>query len=234
MLYLSRITLDGRSRTAQRDLTDCRALHRTVMRAFPTVPDGPDKAREAFGILFRAEPMPRSATSAFTLLVQSRERPDWSQLPDGYLALQEPKCVDGYYQGLQIGYILRFRLRANPTKRISANNDQETARWHGKRVELRRAEDQVAWLARKGIEGGFRLLHIQTDADVVDTSTRHGLNALGYRRDALEGRRRMTFGSVLFEGRLAITDAELFRATLAAGIGSGKAYGFGLLSVASA
>jgi CRISPR system Cascade subunit CasE len=42
----------------------------------------------------------------------------------------------------------------------------------------------------------------------------------------------MTFGSVLFEGRLAITDTEQFRATLAAGIGSGKAYGFGLLSVA--
>jgi len=44
----------------------------------------------------------------------------------------------------------------------------------------------------------------------------------------------MTFGSVLFEGRLTIDDVEKFRETLAIGIGSGKAYGFGLLSIAPA
>ena len=45
-------------------------------------------------------------------------------------------------------------------------------------------------------------------------------------------RQRLTFGDVLFEGRLRVTDAALFRQTLEHGIGSGKAYGFGLLSVA--
>jgi CRISPR system Cascade subunit CasE len=42
----------------------------------------------------------------------------------------------------------------------------------------------------------------------------------------------MTFGSVLFEGVLQVTDPDGFRETLATGIGSGKAYGFGLLSIA--
>ena len=45
-------------------------------------------------------------------------------------------------------------------------------------------------------------------------------------------RQQLTFGDVLFEGRLVVTDAALFRQTLERGIGSGKAYGFGLLSVA--
>jgi CRISPR system Cascade subunit CasE len=45
-------------------------------------------------------------------------------------------------------------------------------------------------------------------------------------------RRRLTFGDVVFDGRLVVTDAALFRATLERGIGSGKAFGFGLLSVA--
>jgi CRISPR system Cascade subunit CasE len=234
MLYLSKVVLDGRSGAARRDLADCRELHRTVMRAFPAVPAGTGGAREAFGVLFRVEPATCGGGAALTLLVQSRERPDWARLPEGYLAPQEPKRVDEYYQGLRAGQVLRFRLRANPTKRISANNDRETARWQGKRVELQREEDQVAWLARKGEQGGFRLLHVHTGADVVDARTDHGLNVLGYRRDAPEGRRRMTFGSVLFEGRLAITDADSFRRTLGAGIGSGKAYGFGLLSVAPA
>ena len=36
----------------------------------------------------------------------------------------------------------------------------------------------------------------------------------------------------MFDGRLVVTDAALFRQTLVQGIGSGKAFGFGLLSVA--
>ncbi len=44
----------------------------------------------------------------------------------------------------------------------------------------------------------------------------------------------MTFGAVTFEGILEVTDAEKFRESLRQGIGTGKAYGFGLLSVAKA
>ena len=44
--------------------------------------------------------------------------------------------------------------------------------------------------------------------------------------------KRLTFGAVLFEGELEITNAEDFRNALTHGIGSGKAYGFGLLSIA--
>jgi CRISPR system Cascade subunit CasE len=42
----------------------------------------------------------------------------------------------------------------------------------------------------------------------------------------------MSFGSVLFEGELIVTDVKAFREALMQGIGSGKAYGFGLLSIA--
>ena len=38
--------------------------------------------------------------------------------------------------------------------------------------------------------------------------------------------------SVLFEGLLRITDETCFLETLVRGIGSGKAFGFGLLSIA--
>jgi CRISPR system Cascade subunit CasE len=39
---------------------------------------------------------------------------------------------------------------------------------------------------------------------------------------------------VLYEGELEVTDTAAFRQALEKGIGSGKAYGFGLLSVAPA
>ena len=42
----------------------------------------------------------------------------------------------------------------------------------------------------------------------------------------------MTHLAVRFDGLLRVTDAGDFRETLICGIGPGKAYGFGLLSIA--
>jgi len=41
----------------------------------------------------------------------------------------------------------------------------------------------------------------------------------------------MFFNAVTFEGQLQITNKELFIAALKFGLGSGKGYGFGLLSI---
>lgn len=42
----------------------------------------------------------------------------------------------------------------------------------------------------------------------------------------------MTFHAVRFEGYLQVTDGDRFREILKNGLGSAKAYGFGLLSLA--
>ena len=44
--------------------------------------------------------------------------------------------------------------------------------------------------------------------------------------------RRLTFATALFEGELKVTDAARLRDAFAAGIGPGKAFGCGLLSLA--
>jgi len=44
--------------------------------------------------------------------------------------------------------------------------------------------------------------------------------------------RGMRFRSALIEGTLAVTDAQCFSQAVASGIGSAKAFGFGLLSLA--
>jgi CRISPR system Cascade subunit CasE len=44
----------------------------------------------------------------------------------------------------------------------------------------------------------------------------------------------MSFRSVRFEGHLTVTDETAFAETLSSGVGSGKAFGFGLLSIAPA
>jgi CRISPR system Cascade subunit CasE len=237
MLYLSRLIVNVRDRVARQDLGDVHQLHRTILGAFPQAPDS-DTARQHFGILFRAEPIPDQPLLA-RILVQSSYEPTWSHLSPGYLAPAPDdrgnpavRPLDGEYERLVAGMMLRFRLRANPTQRISQNNQQQDEKWRGKRVELRREEDQLRWIGRKAEHSGFRLLSIATRPDLVDVCISPQAKVIGVRSNE-PTRPRMTFGAALFEGLLQVQDVDRFRHTLMTGVGSGKAYGFGLLSIAS-
>lgn len=236
MLYLSQLVLNGACRDVRRDLADCAALHTRMLSAFPDDPTI-TSARDHFGVLYRVEPA--GANGGARMLVQSRHRPDWSRLPTGYLRVSapDPKPVDQLYAHITDGQELLFRLRANPTRRISNRNTEQGEQWRGKRVELRREQDQLAWLHRKGEQAGFALVTARTcnadgeatDATVPDLRTRDTATRVTSRRAA----RQLTFASVVFEGRLRVIDVSAFRHALEHGIGSGKAFGFGLLSIAS-
>lgn len=225
MLYLSSLMVSGRSREARDALGDCQALHRLVLLAFPNLGGLPD-ARDQFGMLYRVEPVDGGAR----ILVQSLEKPDWSRLPTAYLhgAVVGPKRVDEAYARLAVGDELVFRLRANPTRRISNRNLSVEKKWRGKRVELRREEDQYAWLRRKGEQSGFVLLAVRAHPIIPDVRA----TAMGDRVIGRHPAGRLTLASVTFEGRLRVTDPDAFRRALLNGVGSGKAFGFGLLSIA--
>ena len=245
MLYLSRLILNLRSRPARADLADVQQLHRTILGAFPAAPSTDDRAgrlntaRQHFGILFRTEPVPDQPLAA-RVLVQSTHQPDWSHLVPGYLAPATDargnpavRVLDNEYDQLAAGVTLRFRLRANPTKRISKNDPDQKEEWRGKRVELRKEEDQLKWLERKAEQGGFQLLRVQSNPKLADARVSPQANVVGRRRDGTN-KSTIMFGAALFEGVLEVRDVDQFKHTLTDGIGSGKAYGFGLLSVALA
>jgi CRISPR system Cascade subunit CasE len=239
-LYLSRLILNLRSRDVRRDLSDCQNLHRTILKAFPQQGGNGQGARAEFGVLFRTDVDRRSGL--VTLLVQSQAAPDWAHLPPGYLADAggadgaNPACkpVGEVYESLQSGARLVFRLRANPTRKIETKSLADGTKQNGRRVELRTEGEQMAWLRRKAEGAGFRLLAVRLRGDVPRVRAAPEGKAMGWRGEGVEKRQRLTFASVLFEGELEIADAEKFRAAIAAGIGTGKAYGFGLLSLARA
>lgn len=236
-MYLSRLVLNGRSRDARSWLADCHALHRLIMSGFPDL-DSRD-ARSQLGVLHRVERM--TDPPAVPVIVQSRVEPRWAADPEAIIDIDGPKPLDHLLERIQGGERFRFRLRANPSRRVhrraTLGLDPEKPRQRpekpesaGKRVELAREEDQLGWLRRKGEASGFalmatRLLPAGEDVTAVLAS---GSGKIQGRREA----RRMTLGSVLFEGLLEVTDAQRFRQTLETGIGPGKAFGLGLLSVA--
>lgn len=230
-MYLSRLILNLANRAVQRDLADCQQMHRTLMSLFPQT--GEPSSRAALGVLFRVEEG-RGGTPA-SVLLQSKVPPDWSRLVPGYAAPPvagevNPACkpIGERYATIAKGARLAFRLRANPTKKVDTKSAPDGARRNGRRVILKGEDAQVEWLARKAEESGFALVAVRARPGAA------GGRQTGHRNTEGAGgaRATLTFGAVLFEGELEVTDPVKFRVALAEGIGPGKAYGFGLLSVA--
>ncbi|PDW01458.1 type I-E CRISPR-associated protein Cas6/Cse3/CasE [Candidatus Viridilinea mediisalina] len=238
-MYLSRLILDLRQPAVRRMVSDIYQLHRSVLAAFPAAPAG-QSARAYFGILYRSETIAQRPMLV-RLLVQAQHEPDWSTLAAHHLGpdLDERgnpavRRIDEEYARITNGTALFFRLRANPTRKLPERLPGREDRLAGKRVALLREEEQLAWLGRKGEQHGFRLVATQLEPDIPAVQAARQANERG-RRPAREGGQTMalTFGTTIFSGQLEVSDAERFRACLSQGIGSGKAFGFGLLSIAS-
>lgn len=128
-----------------------------------------------------------------------------------------------YAPALAAGRRLGFVLRANATvTRDGERHDVVMAAM--KRDGLDRAEAIEraggAWLERQGARDGFAI-------------ERARLRIGGYMRHRFErpGGKEMVLAALDFEGFLTVTDAEAFARTLTAGLGRGKAFGFGLMLV---
>lgn len=241
-MYYSRLILNPRSRKVQRDLSDPYELHRTILHGFPVGKVEVDRTTdEAAGVLYRVDPHQQSGLPI--LLVQSQSAPDWSFLAteafqqylypiDPYQDEENP-AVKERTPAIQRGQTLAFRLRANPTKRLSAGKGNK-----GKRVGLYDEAEQHKWLADKGQKCGFQILR----AELIQ-----GDKVQWKELREIEQRRREEHTNtaeplppktglleVRFDGILQVTDPAAFLTAIQSGIGSGKAFGFGLLSVAPA
>jgi CRISPR system Cascade subunit CasE len=222
-MYLSQLMLNPSCRLVQRDLARPYEMHRTLSHAFPQGEVHVTRdADDAVGLLYRAD----DQEGVISVLVQSKTAPDWRWLAEqrdgrGYPYLTRPVGFKPVNVALAAGQLLSFRLRANPTKRLSAGKGH-----NGKRVGIDAEEEQLNWLARKGEQHGFRLLQAQASRDAKIK------NEKAIERD--DKVHDLELLSVQFDGVLQVTDAALLLRAVEIGIGSGKGFGFGLLSLAPA
>ena len=210
------------------------------------------------GFLFRIDPGPAGRA---VILVQSAVKPDWDYaFQNAGFLLAAPAEVKVYDPGFAVGQKLRFRLVANPTKKVGTITKQDRQRYtkeelgqiegrHGRRVPVPSAEELkewreknpngdertficcklIEWFEAKAEPSGFSLeeLNVQPGyAYFKNPAKEEEDGSRGKRKDT--GRRR----SVRYDGSLRVANPALFRETIISGIGSGKAFGFGLLSVA--
>ena len=139
------------------------------------------------------------------LLLLSEELPDLTGLcaQFGTGAAPETRRYEPLLERVTSGSCWQFRLTANPT-RSKKDSADHTARW---------LLEQAGKHGFALTEGAFQVTRKQT---------------CHFRKN---GKRPVTLLAVTYEGILQVTDPEAFREMLCQGIGRGKAYGLGLMTI---
>ncbi len=211
-MLLSRIKLDPRRRETMKALASPNLLHGAVERSF----SGPRERR-----LWRVDAL---AGNTYLLLL-SRGSPDLTALfrqfgPEGAEPAWETKDYAPLLARISKGSRWHFRLVANPT--VSKARETGTAP-RGKVYGHITPEYQKKWLWDRAENRGFSL-----DGDAFQVVHSQWLRF----RKGSDGGRPVTLLSVTYEGLLTVSDPELFRQALTGGLGRGRAYGLGMLTVA--
>ena len=205
-LFLSRLQLNGLSRRAMAFVADPTFLHHSLYDLFK---------RESSGrILFRVD----SNDAGPTVLIQSAIPPNWSELELNHADLLSVPASKEVEIAPNNGSALGFRLMARPMRVESTGKGNP----RGPRRDLRKDDERLDWLHRKGESNGFRVRSCSlTIFSFGSIKSSVGFQAPGG-----------SFTAVRFDGELVVTDAVKLREAVASGIGTQKAYGFGLLSLA--
>lgn len=234
MTYLSRVWLNPRRTNAQRFLQDPRATHAIVLQGLARQP-------VTERVLWRLEPDSRSPYR-LELLVLTESQPSWEHLIEqaGWPASSDGQATIRPYQPLldQIarGRQFAFRLRANPstaTRHPDAPSGPQKEhlasdpRARGVRVPHRTAEHQLRWLTDRIQRWGFIPLTDEADLPMIRLVARERMS---FRKPAVNS--PVVLQAATFDGLLQIDDPHTAQQSLLNGVGKGKAYGLGLITLA--
>jgi CRISPR system Cascade subunit CasE len=242
LMFLSLLTIDmgsdpDRPQPGRQWLRNRYHVHQRLCMAFPSperkavdpdflhpfipedfAPEQVHRPREKdAGFLFRVDPFPGGRAA---ILVQSAGLPDWHYAfhnAVGFLAA--PPRILPFDPAPEKGGVYRFRIVANPTRKIDTKSLDGLKR-NGKRVPVNR--DRLGhWLESKGQDAGF---------SPVKESLRIETGYAFMKKPRAEDGQRIF--STLYEGILEVQEPGKLREAMVSGIGSAKAFGFGLLSLA--
>ncbi len=210
-MYLSRVELDESRRSTMRALYAPQRFHGAVESAFPG-----ERSRR----LWRLD----RVNGKLYLLLLSAMRPDLSGISMQFGPQQgegeaQTKDYIPLLERISEGSEWQFRLTANPTKSCARPGEGNS---RGKVLAHCTVGYQEQWLLERAEKHGFCI----TAGEFAVTESRWLKFSKGN-----ECGRSVSLLSVTYEGILRVTDAELFCQLLTEGMGRGKAYGLGLMTV---
>lgn len=233
MPYLSRIWLNPLRTGAQRMLRNPQVTHAAVLGGLSRQPV--DER-----VLWRLE---HDSPHRAGLLILTQSTPSWEHIVEqaGWLAADEPQALVRSYEPLldrvERGREFRFRLHANPVTSTRTPAKPSDAQRHrletsmrprGARVPHRTAGHQLGWFLDHVDKWGFGIPDTDDGQPDVHVVAR---NRIAFHKSGNTSS-RVVLQTATFEGRLRIEDPNLARAQLLSGVGPGRAYGCGLITLA--
>ena len=198
-MYLIKVEMDRRLPEVRQAVADCQKMHRLITGLFGT-------DRQKSSILYRTNCV---ANKIHLYLYASC--PVTEEATGRYRIMQ--RDITPWMEQLREGQYWKFDLIASPSKKVSTEGQKNSQR----RI-LRQPSERQNWLEQKAAQSGFTLCQV-TELGQIHVSGRH--------REEKGG--AMYHDAYHYQGVLRIMDAEAFREALRKGIGSGKAYGFGMM-----
>ncbi|ANH93157.1 type I-E CRISPR-associated protein Cas6/Cse3/CasE [Streptomyces sp. SAT1] len=226
--WLTRLVLNPAHRQVHRDLGNTALLHRRVMSLLP---DGlGDSPRATAGVLFRLD---TAHVGPPVLLVQTRVAVDTVRLPNGYAETQT-RDMTPMLTALRSGLPVRYRFLGNAVRRCGRTS---TAGSWKQAIPLS-GEDAARWWADRASASGLALRSLLPSTSDPMTAYHAPASRRGGRGAGTSPRQdkdiRVPYAATLYEGVAVVRDPVKLRVALLAGIGRGKSYGCGLLSLAPA
>ena len=208
-MILSHFTLNGRYPSTRQCLSNAHDMHRNVMSGFADLRSNCPRREQS--VLYRL--MPNG--NRIHLYVLSKEYPEWSNISEGFMLLQEPKDISDIIDTLRNGRHLSFDLLAIASKKEAREG------MNSRRIMLATEEERIDWLSKKAEQNGFNTLWVREDGqEKAFVRGKPGCS------DAVHT-------GVRFRGELIVSEETLFQKAFCTGIGPGKAYGMGMLMVMS-
>ncbi|MBB5933942.1 type I-E CRISPR-associated protein Cas6/Cse3/CasE [Streptomyces zagrosensis] len=235
-MFLTQFRVNTGRPEGRRLLSSPHLMHGAVNMAFPEPPP-----RDGSGprVLWRID---RNQQSRMTLFIVSPSRPDLTHLVEqaGWPTLDTPgwQSFDyaAFLDALAAGDTWGFRLTANPVHNIRMPDDAPGTRT--KRTAHRTPHHQLRWLLEREETAGFEVIRKPADRQLLEHGDEHEVIVRDYvplqfgRSASRSARDDVRFTRVTYDGRLRITQPEVFRRTLTHGLGKAKAYGCGLMTLA--
>lgn len=200
MSWLARMEL-SRDALARCRFRDAYAWHQAVWDCFPGRPDA-DR-----DFLTRMDWLPQGCR-VYLLCLSEPVRPTWCPAESWAVKVIAPSFLQHERY--------TFDLLANPTRKVASFDAEGKRTPNGRRLPLMDEASRLVWMQAKASQHGFRL-EGETSVENAGVSV--------FRRQERTG----THAGVRFRGRLQVTDRERFIHAFHHGIGSAKAFGYGML-----
>jgi CRISPR system Cascade subunit CasE len=249
-MYLSNLEIDTTQKKVNDWITNPYKIHQRLWMGFEKQKSETSKP----DFLYRVEEdFKQAGETKPRILVLSNISPLWDNAFNGEEFLKgKPQILNLKLDNfIEEDRTFRFSLKANPTKKIKDHKSffkkeiegikveeeikkkleilskslskEQWEKIKSKRVGIYKDHEQVEWLKRKGEQSGFEILNLQFDKGEKEKVSKKKDMKVLHDLDLLQ---------VHFTGILRVTDTEAFKKAYTQGIGSGKAFGCGMLLLA--